>query len=250
MLKIYRSDEILHKEDKKPYGDVQYADPGYQPDGKKRYPVDTEQHIRAAWSYINKPDNAGQYTSAQVARIKQKIVAAWKKKIDKDGPPSAASKSLGQAEPGLTAMFSPPALGASMEAPEVMETLPVTAMAYDEARDPVSLNSNYTCVTMEYAIQDGLMMPTCLHVYNQDSDPSGEEPDGSEAEKREMNHYAQVLNCISRWLLTGEEQHLENEDDGLDKDIESTRDEGADTPAREDLSDIAYSVAGIHGGAK
>src|SRR5215831_8093109 len=39
----------------KPYGDVKYADPGYQSDGKKRYPIDTEKHIRAAWNYINKP---------------------------------------------------------------------------------------------------------------------------------------------------------------------------------------------------
>jgi hypothetical protein len=43
---------------KKPYGDVTYADPGYQKDGKKRYPLDTEAHCRAAWSYINMPKNA------------------------------------------------------------------------------------------------------------------------------------------------------------------------------------------------
>ena len=28
---------------------IVYADPGYQPDGKKRYPIDSERHIRAAW---------------------------------------------------------------------------------------------------------------------------------------------------------------------------------------------------------
>jgi hypothetical protein len=65
--------------DKAPYGDVTYADPGYQADGKKRYPLDTEAHIRAAWSYINVPDNAKAYSSTQVASIKAKIQAAMKK---------------------------------------------------------------------------------------------------------------------------------------------------------------------------
>jgi len=39
--------------DKKPYGDVTYADPK---NGK--YPVDTEEHARAAWSYINQEKNS------------------------------------------------------------------------------------------------------------------------------------------------------------------------------------------------
>jgi Caudovirus prohead serine protease len=82
-------DAALEKDAAKPYGDVDYADPGYQEDKKKRYPIDTEAHIRAAWNYINKDKNQAQYSSAQVASIKRKIIAAWKKKIDKDGPPSA-----------------------------------------------------------------------------------------------------------------------------------------------------------------
>jgi uncharacterized protein len=63
----------------KPYGDVAYADPGYQKDGKKRYPIDTEAHCRAAWSYINQASNAAQYTAEQLAAIKAKIKAAGKK---------------------------------------------------------------------------------------------------------------------------------------------------------------------------
>jgi hypothetical protein len=74
----------------KPYGDVEYADPGYQDDKKKRYPIDTEKHIRAAWSYISKPRNAGKYSADELKRIKDKIIAAWKDKIDPEGPPSAA----------------------------------------------------------------------------------------------------------------------------------------------------------------
>jgi hypothetical protein len=72
-----------------PYGDVAYADPGYQADGEKRYPVDTEGHIRAAWNFINRPSNARRYTASQLDKIKSRIIAAWREKIDKDGPPSA-----------------------------------------------------------------------------------------------------------------------------------------------------------------
>ena len=77
--------------EKEPYGDVSYADPGYQEDKKKRYPIDTEEHIRAAWSYINQKKNADKYTSEQVSKIKSRIVSAWKKKINPDGPESASA---------------------------------------------------------------------------------------------------------------------------------------------------------------
>lgn len=64
---------------KAPYGDVVYADPGYQKDGKKRYPLDTEAHVRAAWSYINQEKNAAAYSSADLAKVKAKVKAAAKK---------------------------------------------------------------------------------------------------------------------------------------------------------------------------
>jgi HK97 family phage prohead protease len=63
----------------KPYGDVAYADPGYKDDGQKRYPIDTEAHCRAAWSYINMPGNQAGYTAEQVAAIKGRIRAAMEK---------------------------------------------------------------------------------------------------------------------------------------------------------------------------
>lgn len=63
----------------KPYGDVTYADPGYQTDGKKRYPIDTAAHAKAAWSYINKAGNASAYSATQLAAIKGRIKAACKK---------------------------------------------------------------------------------------------------------------------------------------------------------------------------
>lgn len=65
-------------EKQEPYGDVKYADPGYR-DNKKRYPIDTAEHARAAWAYINVPKNAGEYTPEQLAVIKGKIQAAMKK---------------------------------------------------------------------------------------------------------------------------------------------------------------------------
>lgn len=61
-----------------PYGDVEYADPGYR-DNKKRYPIDTPDHIRAAWSYINQEKNASFYDAKQLAAIKAKIKAAAQK---------------------------------------------------------------------------------------------------------------------------------------------------------------------------
>lgn len=58
----------------KPYGDVAYADPK---DGK--YPIDTKEHVKAAWSYINMPKNQKGYTPGELAAIKGKIRAAAKK---------------------------------------------------------------------------------------------------------------------------------------------------------------------------
>jgi hypothetical protein len=64
---------------KAPYGDVEYADPGYQKDKQKRYPIDTKAHAKAAWSYVNQADNARLYTSAQLKRVRGRIKAALKK---------------------------------------------------------------------------------------------------------------------------------------------------------------------------
>jgi|GEM_PF-1025135 len=69
----------MAEDSKKPYGDVEYADPGYQSDKQKRYPIDTEEHARAAWSYINKASNASAYSSEDLAKVKGRIKAACKK---------------------------------------------------------------------------------------------------------------------------------------------------------------------------
>ncbi len=63
---------------KEPYGDVHYCDPGYQKDGKKRYPVNTESRARAAWSYVNQKENAGKYSPGDLAKVKGCIKRALK----------------------------------------------------------------------------------------------------------------------------------------------------------------------------
>jgi hypothetical protein len=55
-----------------------YADPGYLTDKKQRYQIDTKAHAKAAWGYISQADNARQYTSAQLKRVKGRIVKALK----------------------------------------------------------------------------------------------------------------------------------------------------------------------------
>lgn len=78
--------------------DAGYADPGLQKDKKPRYPLKingelNEKRIRAAWNYINKEKNAAAYAAADLNKIKDAIIAAWKEKIDQAGPPSAAEKT-------------------------------------------------------------------------------------------------------------------------------------------------------------
>jgi HK97 family phage prohead protease len=69
----------LSRDAKAPYGNVHYADPGYQDDGVKRYPVDTEEHAKAAWSYINQAKNADKYEPGDLAKVKASIKAALSK---------------------------------------------------------------------------------------------------------------------------------------------------------------------------
>jgi len=87
LAKVAARDDVDPKEGKDKYGDVEFAD-----EKNKKYPIDNEKHIRAAWNYINKPKNAAKYSAEDLKTIKGKIIAAWKAKIDKDGPPSADDK--------------------------------------------------------------------------------------------------------------------------------------------------------------
>ena len=46
----------------------------------KKYPIDTTDHVKAAWSYINMAKNAQKYSAEDLAKIKGKITAAAKAK--------------------------------------------------------------------------------------------------------------------------------------------------------------------------
>jgi hypothetical protein len=72
--KIDRREDVNPKEGKRKYGDVTFADPV-----NNKYPIDTPEHIRAAWSYINHKDNAAKYDKDEVEKIKDRIKRAAKK---------------------------------------------------------------------------------------------------------------------------------------------------------------------------
>jgi hypothetical protein len=79
---IKRRDDVNPDEGEREYGDVQFADPT-----NNKYPIDTPEHVRAAWSYINHEDNAGKYAPSEVKTIKERIKRAAKKhgvEIDED----------------------------------------------------------------------------------------------------------------------------------------------------------------------
>jgi hypothetical protein len=72
--KIDRRKDVNPKEGERKYGDVQFADPV-----NNKYPIDTPDHIRAAWSYINHEDNAAKYDQDEVKTIKDRIKRAARK---------------------------------------------------------------------------------------------------------------------------------------------------------------------------
>lgn len=85
---------------KAPYGAVRYADPGYQSDKVKRYPIDTAAHAKAAWSYIGQADNQKPYTAAQLKRIRGRIKAALRQfgvtVSNTETTPAAAAAVVGE----------------------------------------------------------------------------------------------------------------------------------------------------------
>lgn len=78
------------------YGDVPYAD-----SENHKYPIDTESHVRAAWSYINMPKNAKKYPSGKLASVKAKIKAAAKKHGIKISDKSEQSTPMNEEQKAL-----------------------------------------------------------------------------------------------------------------------------------------------------
>ena len=70
---IDRRDDTEPKYGEHKYGDVKFADTT-----NNKYPIDTPEHVRAAWSYINHEDNAAKYDKDEVDLIKSRIRKAAK----------------------------------------------------------------------------------------------------------------------------------------------------------------------------
>ena len=72
--KIDKRDDVNADEGRDKYGDVEFADTT-----NNKYPIDTPEHVRAAWNYINHHDNAAKYDADEVKLIKEHIKRAAKK---------------------------------------------------------------------------------------------------------------------------------------------------------------------------
>jgi hypothetical protein len=70
---IKRRQDVNPDEGKREYGDVAFAD-----SVNNKYPLDTDKHVRAAWTYINHKDNAAEYDKDEVELIKNRIKRAAK----------------------------------------------------------------------------------------------------------------------------------------------------------------------------
>ena len=80
---IEKRNDINPERGLKEYNNVKFAD-----ETNKKYPIDTPEHIRAAWSYFHMPRNYEKYDEKDRETIKNKIIKAWQMKISPDGPPS------------------------------------------------------------------------------------------------------------------------------------------------------------------
>lgn len=71
--RIDRRGDVDPDQGERKYGDLKFADPT-----NNKYPIDTPEHVRAAWSYINHDDNAAKYDPDEVTLIKDRIKRAAK----------------------------------------------------------------------------------------------------------------------------------------------------------------------------
>jgi hypothetical protein len=76
-----------------PFGDVEYADPGYLEDGVKRYPLDTEAHIQAAAQFLAGEDQADRYSSDELKQMRQRTQSAARQ-IGAESQEAASNKEF------------------------------------------------------------------------------------------------------------------------------------------------------------
>ena len=85
---IAKREDVNPKEGAKKYGNVTFADPK-----NKRYPIDTEAHVRAAASYFGMAKNRSKYSKEEQSAIQGRIDAAERKfKIGAAKTPATKSK--------------------------------------------------------------------------------------------------------------------------------------------------------------
>lgn len=72
--KVAKREDVEPEDGEDKYGDVKFAD-----EKNKKYPIDTEEHVRAALSYWGMPKNREKYSAEDQATIGGKIRAAAKK---------------------------------------------------------------------------------------------------------------------------------------------------------------------------
>lgn len=174
-----------------PYGpasQAHYADPGYQADGQKRYPLDSEAHCRAAWSYINMPKNAGKYTADQLSKIKARIKAAGHKYgIDfaDDGRASATDSEYRRTTPGMCTR----AFDFTQDGPGDGRTLEGYAAVFNSPARIKDLQGDFDEVILRGAFERSLARRMPVLQWDHGKDPRiGTAPIGDIHELREDDH--------------------------------------------------------------
>jgi phage I-like protein len=110
------------KEGIRKYGDVTYAD-----EKNKKYPLDTEAHVRAALSYWGMPKNRGKYSSADQKTIGGKIRAAAKRhgiELSSNGGHNGRAQDHAESMLAISASDVAIELGADGEPPNVIAFMP------------------------------------------------------------------------------------------------------------------------------
>lgn len=119
------------------YGDVEYADPGYN--GSKAYPLDTDEHCKTAWRFINMDDHAAKYTPSQLAKIKAAIRAACAKKGIHIDATAMSNVEVGNETARLSATFN---VGLRPHDPDVIALAAAAAAGADDDEDDDAAEGN------------------------------------------------------------------------------------------------------------
>lgn len=53
----------------------------------KKYPIDTPEHIKAAWNALHSIKESDKYSKAELKTMEEKIINAWLRHVNLEGPP-------------------------------------------------------------------------------------------------------------------------------------------------------------------